>query len=449
MAKEITMPQLSDTMHDGKILSWNVKEGDTVDRGDILAEVETDKANLEIEAFHPGTVLKIVVSPGESAKVGEIIAYIGEAGEEVDAAAGSSGEEQSSAEQQQPEHESKSDAPSSASEEGHEERNEAKQVESEHTSERIKASPLAKKIAAQHDIDLSRVQGSGPEGRIVRKDVERASGAIQQAEHVGGVGDRGFGDREGSADIEPRRASAMQKGDVGSDRSTERSGGTLSSLTKMRQTIARRMVESVQTTPHFFVKATIAMDEAVALRALLKESEKFKGISLNHLVIKASAYALARAPRANCAYRDGELFTPHGIHIGIITALDDGLMIPVLHDVDRMPLHDVVYESRALIDRVRTGRPSSADLTGATFSISNLGMFGVDEFTAIINPGQGAALAVGAVVEQPVMRNGALQMRKMMSATVSSDHRIIDGVAAASFLQALREGLEHPALLME
>jgi pyruvate dehydrogenase E2 component (dihydrolipoamide acetyltransferase) len=216
----------------------------------------------------------------------------------------------------------------------------------------------------------------------------------------------------------------------------------------MRETIARRMQESVVQAPHFYTTTSISMTQAVRLRETLKERPDFKGVSVNHLVVKAAGYALAREPRVNCAVRDNEVYTPNQINIGIITAIEDGLLIPVVRDVDTLSLKDLVFEARAAVERAKAGRPSSTDLTGGTFSISNMGMFDVDNFTAIINPGQGAILAVGSVREEPVVQAGQIVIDKRMKVTLSVDHRIIDGVMAGTFLKHFKEGLEIPALLM-
>jgi pyruvate dehydrogenase E2 component (dihydrolipoamide acetyltransferase) len=208
------------------------------------------------------------------------------------------------------------------------------------------------------------------------------------------------------------------------------------------------MQESVTTSPHFYVTTSVNMGQALKLREVLKERSDFKGISVNHLVIKAVAYGLEREPRVNNTIKDGQLYEPNQINIGIITAIDDGLIIPVLKEVNTMALKDVVFEARAAIDRARAGRPSSTDLSGGTFSISNMGMFDVENFTAIINPGQGGILAVSAVKEVPVVENGIVVPGSVMKVTVSVDHRIIDGVMASTFLKHFKDALEIPALLM-
>ena len=422
MATDVKMPQLSDTMSSGKILTWKLKEGDVVKRGDILAEVETDKANLEIESFFNGTLLKVMIPAGSVAKVGEPIAVIGQAGEAVAVSSTSSATTPtttpSAAAIPQPQAFSapvSAPTPSTPA---------ALAVVS--SQDRVKASPLAKKVAEHLHVNLSGVQGSGPNGRIVRKDVEAAAGSPVAPTFT---------------QVAPALAPVQQIAQPGA-------AGTFTPLSKMRETIARRMQESVTTAPHFYVTNSVNMGEAMRLREALKERPDFKGISMNHLVIKATAYGLSKEPRVNAALRDGMLYQPASINIGIITAIEDGLIIPVLKDVDQMSLKDVVFEARAAIDRARAGRPSSSDLSGGTFSISNMGMFDVENFTAIINPGQGGILAVSATKEEPVVYRGQVVVGSVMKATVSVDHRIIDGVMASTFLKYFKEALEMPALLM-
>jgi pyruvate dehydrogenase E2 component (dihydrolipoamide acetyltransferase) len=293
---------------------------------------------------------------------------------------------------------------------------------------RIKVSPLARRIAQDKNIDLSTLTGSGPDGRIVRKDVEQLGGR--------------------SAVSAPPAVAATPRSDAATLHEPSRNGGKLYPLSKMRETIAKRMQESVTQAPHFYVTTSISMDEGVRLRELLKERSEYKGVSLNHFIIKAVAYALEREPRVNCAIKDNQIFTPDSINVGIITAVEDGLLIPVIREANRLSLKDVVFEARAAVERARAGRPSSTDLVGGTFSISNMGMFDVENFTAIINPGQGAILAVSSVREEPVVLRGHVTVGLRMRATLSVDHRIIDGVMAGTFQKYFKEALETPALLM-
>lgn len=426
MATEIKMPQLSDTMSSGKILTWMLEEGATVKRGDILAEVETDKANLEIESFFNGTLLKVMVPAGSVAKVGEVIAVIGQPGEAVGTTTPAAPK---AAPTPQPAAAVSPVAPAVAAQPAVN-TPAAAPLTVVSSPERIKASPLAKKVAENLQVNLSTIQGTGPNGRIVRKDVEAAAGD-------GGVVSMG------------QTAPAFQPSPASVPAAAVATGaGTLTPLSRMRETIARRMQESVTTAPHFYVTASVNMGEAMRLRENLKERAEYKGISMNHLVIKAVAYGLKHEPRVNAAMKDGQHYQPAQINIGIITALDDGLIIPVLKEVDQMALKDVVFEARAAIERARAGRPNSSDLSGGTFSISNMGMFDVESFTAIINPGQGGILAVSAIKAQPVVHQGQIIVGSVMKATVSVDHRIIDGVMASNFLKHFKEALELPALLM-
>ena len=433
MAIEIKMPQLSDTMDSGKILAWNKSEGDIIDRGDILAEVETDKANLEIESFHKGTLLKITTPADSTANVGEVIAYIGEPGEKIEGVESSTStptkEKEVVSESTEPEltplPPKTVEAPATP-----------KAVETVSTSskDRVKASPLAKKIARQKNIDLSAVQGTGPNGRILKKDVDSASKETATSSAV-------------NTQTAPQATPAASPRPAATP--TPMPAGGLTPLSKMRETIARRMQQSVNESPHFYTTLSIQMDEALKTRKILKSKDRFSFLSMNHFIIKAAAYALSQEPRVNCAMKDGQLYNPGQINIGVITAIDDGLLIPVIKEANKLSLADLAFEARAAIDRARAGRPSAQDLVGGTFSISNMGMFDVENFTAIINPGQGAVLAVSAAKPTPVVEDGEVRIKSIMKTTLSVDHRIIDGIMSANFLSHFRQALETPALLME
>lgn len=463
MAVEIKMPQLSDTMSAGKILAWRKKEGDLIRRGDVLAEVETEKANLEIESFFGGTLLKIITPAAGTAKVGEPIAVIGELGESTNlvgtlvdtgtpAVAGSAltpavtpmtvsvvgGATERAVPVTTVER-------SSWLPNGH--AGEMTALETDGGS-RLKVSPLAKKIAQEWNIDLHTLRGSGPAGRIVRKDVEQAA-ASGDSSHSAPAGQRH------AVPASPRNLSPYARDpSTRSDRDAPRpqklpSTGTLIPLSKMRETIARRMQESVTTAPHFYTTVTIDMRDARKLRAALKNEPEFTGLSMNHFVIKAAAYALEREPRVNFAMRDGQIYQPAEINIGVITALEEGLLIPVIKEANALSLQAIVRETNSAIERARAGRPNSHDLLGGTFSISNMGMFAVENFTAIINPGQGAVLAVSAPFETPVAEAGQIVIGYQMKVTLSVDHRIIDGIMSANFLKFFKRALEVPALLMQ
>lgn len=391
MVAEIKMPQVSDNPEPVTIIGWKQHEGAAVNQGDLLAEVETDKATLEIASTQAGTLLKILVPAGASARAGEIIAYIGEAGEQalvpprpVNGKAAADAEAQAG---------------------------------------RVRVSPLARRMAGEYGLELSGLQGSGPEGRIVKKDVEEA--VAKQSISAPPAG----------------RAPAPQPAQQSVD-------GELVPFTKMRATIARRMQQSVNEAPHFHTTAAISMDQAQELRDGLRKKPEFKGLSVNHLIVKAAAYALVKEPRVNRAARGDKVLVPKHINIGIVTAVEDGLLIPVVKDADRLSLQRVVAEARLVVERAKSGKPLAGDLVGATFSISNVGMYDIENFTAIISPGQGAILSVSAIREEPVVRNGRIVIGQMMRVTLAVDHRVIDGVMSCIFLQHFKEALEMPALLL-
>ena len=429
MAVEITMPQLSDTMHEGTILNWLKKEGDAIRRGDALAEVATDKADLEIEAFHEGTLLKIFAPTGTTVKVGSIIAVIGEQGQAVGDL--SSGTRQAAP---QPAAAQPAAAPQAAapvaSINGHSAAGEEEG--------RVKISPLAKNLASSVGLDYRTLAGSGEGGRIVKRDVETAAGrelswpaeaapvAVPQTPRPAPV-----------VQIQPQVSTPSQDG-----------GKSVEPLSRMRTTIAARMVESTTTIPHFYVTAKVLVEGLSKLRTSLKPLPQYEGLTYNHLLIRASALALRVVPRINAAYVQGNLVQPQDVNIGIVTAVPDGLLIPVLKRADELPLADIVAEGRGLVQRARNGRPKPEDLVGGTFSISNMGIFDVESFTAIISPGQGAILAVSPIQEEPVVVDGAVRVGSVMRLTLSVDHRIIDGVMAGEFLTEIKRLLQDPVLLL-
>lgn len=464
MAIEITMPQLSDTMDEGTILTWLKKEGESVERGDALAEVATDKADLEIESFHEGTLLKITAHEGVTIKVGQVIALIGEAGESVS---------ESSVVQAAPspapqEDEAQSSVPAAAitppagavSVSG-EQAQSASAIESVgvwsastaqpqaaevNGGQRVKISPLAKNLASSFNVDYRDVKGSGEGGRIVRKDIEQKLGRSLSSEQVEQVisGERTDTTEAPTQTKEPTPSPSNVVPLLREVKSQQ----SIQALSRMRQTIASRMVESANTAPHFYVTAKLEVDALWRMRESLKPLAQYEGITFNHLVIKAVALVLGKDPRLNCAYREGNLVQPQDVNIGVVTALADGLLIPVVKRADTLPLADIVAESKAMVQRARAGRPKTEDLLGGTFTLSNIGRVQVESFTAIINPGQGAILAVGSIEDEPVVKDGEIRPAKVMRVTVSVDHRVIDGVMAGEFLAELRRYIEDPVLLL-
>ena len=451
MAIEILMPRLSDTMEEGKILKWLKKVGDKIEVGDIIAEVETDKADMEMEALDDGVLVEIRVQEGESAPVNTVIAILSEDGAvgvsppeqqkvEVNKLVASTpppleasetkrpGAEQSRAEQ--PTLENFGRQPSAAPErkvrELRESRTRRETPEPAPAERRLFASPVVKRMAQEQGIDLSQVRGSGPGGRIVKQDLDAYASQIQPA-------------------ALPSQLQAQPE----SAAPTATRTGRKEPFSRIRATIAKRMAESMREIPHFYVTSEIDMSEAVRLRAALKASDRVSvDVTYTHVLIKAVAIALQRHPRLNASFaEDGREFKAE-INIGLAVALDDGLIVPVLHDCDKLSLLDIAAQANALVERARSGKPIAEDLSGGTFTISNLGMLPVEHFTAIINPPQGAILAVGTIKERPVVRNGEVRVAHTMMITLSCDHRILDGMTGGQFLAEVKKLLENPVGLM-
>ena len=400
MASRVVMPKLTDTMEEGVVVKWKKREGDVVGSGDVLAEIETDKAVMDLEAFASGTLRRVLVNEGTTVKAGALIAVIAEPDEDIRAVLADSVAPATSVVRIP---ESKKDAasrsaspapgpPSSLGEE----------------KDRIKASPRAKAMAAERGIDLSTVTGSGPGGRIVEEDV-------------------------------------MKAGEAGVSRAT---GATDRPLSQMRKAIARTTTQSKAPVPHFYLTTDIAMEEAETLRARLKQSRRSHP-SLTDMIVKAAALALTRHPEINVSYA-GDRLRQHGsIDIGIAVGLDDGLIAPVLRNCGSKALEDIAIESRELIERARNKRLQPHEYSGATFSVSNLGMFDVENFIAIIMPPEAAAIAVGSVRDVAVAVAGDVKAGRRMKVTLSCDHRALDGVQGAKFLKEFKRILEHPQELIQ
>ena len=451
MAIEILMPRLSDTMEEGKILKWHKKVGDEIEVGDIIAEVETDKADMEMEALDDGVLVEIRIQEGESAPVNAVIAVLSE-----DGAVSVSPPEQQKVEvskpvapapppveanetkrltaerhgREQPTPENVSRQPVAVPErkvrELRESRTRRETPAPAPAETRVLASPLVKRMAQEQGIDLSQVRGGGPGGRIVKQDLDVYA---SQAHPVAPP-----------AQPQPSQSAVP---------ATAARAGRKEAFSRMRATIAKRMTESLREIPHFYVTSEIDMSEAVRLRAALKASDRVSAdVTYTHFLVKAVASALQRHPRLNASFaEDGREFKAE-INVGLAVALDDGLIVPVLHDCDKLSLLDIAGQANALVERARSGKPTSEDLSGGTFTISNLGMLPVEHFTAIINPPQGAILAVGAIKERPVVRDGEVRVAHTMMVTLSCDHRILDGVTGGQFLAELKKLLENPVGLM-
>ena len=485
---DVAMPRLSDSMEEGTILKWLKSDGDEVKRGDELVEIETDKANMTYEADSDGE-LKIVASEGDTLAVGETIASIG---------GGSGGG--GSDEEEEPQA-SEDEQPEADGDEGEKDGDEEKDSEPEEDEEpaaeddddgesresggngkptetpepaparaesrdssgngdgdgRVKASPVAKRMAREMGVSLTELEGSGPGGRIVKADVEAAakSGgggtATAEAEAPPEQEAKAAPEDDGDEQAEAKPAKRDVPGPVTpADRDSQGVKGetTQQELTRLQKTIARRMAESKATAPEFVLNVEVDMEEAVALRKQLKVAAGDQPApSFNDFVIKASALALRDFPRANGAYRDGQFELYSRVNVGVAVAGQDALVVPTVFDADSKSIGQIARESRAVAERVRAGVVTPPELSGGTFTVSNLGMFGIKRFTAVINPPQAAILAVGALEPRPVVRDGKVTVRNMMELTLACDHRILYGADAAEFLGRIREYLEQPLKL--
>jgi pyruvate dehydrogenase E2 component (dihydrolipoamide acetyltransferase) len=427
---EVVMPRLSDSMEEGTILSWLKQVGDEVAVGDELVEIETDKANMAYEADTAGTLTEILAQEGETLPIGTPIARIGEGSENGD------GEGRSS-QPAGPVSDSGLSLPGESSESsppaGEEQEADAEAPEPERQDgERVKASPLARRLAEEKGLDLSALHGSGPGGRIVKHDVEEA----------------GAGEAPSSAAPAP----STQPEGPGAALS---SGGTakgevqIQEPNKLQQTIARRMAESKATAPHFYLSIEIDMNKAVAARGAIKAASKEGDVvpSFNDMVVKACAIALREFPKANGAYRDGRFELYSRVNVGVAVAASEALVVPTVFDADQKGLRQIAADTRAVAAKVRDGSVTPPELSGGTFTVSNLGMYGIENFGAVINMGQAAILAVGAIREAPAVRDGEIVPAQLMKATLACDHRILYGAEGAEFLARVKQLLEEPVSL--
>jgi pyruvate dehydrogenase E2 component (dihydrolipoamide acetyltransferase) len=424
MASDVLMPRLSDSMEEGTVLKWLVEVGGEVKRGEPLVEIETDKANMTYEADSDGVLIEVLAQEGETLPIGQVIARVGGAGEEITDHGSRITEEEPAAAAAEPE------APSTVH----------RAPSTESGNGRVKASPVARRMARELGVELARLEGSGPGGRIVKADVEAAAqgGGVQVEERP----------------AEPEPAEAPTPSTVHRAPSTpaEPADGakgqtTIQELTRLQRTVSRRMAESKATAPDFQLQMEIDMSLAVELRERLKQVTD-PAPSFNDMIVKASALALREFPRANGAYRDGQWELYSRVNVGVAVAAQEALVVPTVFDADQKSLGQIAREARELIAKVRDGTITPPELSGGTFSVSNLGMYGIENFTAIINPPQAAILAVGALKKKAVVdESGRIVARDMMGVTLVCDHRILYGAEAAEFLARIRQLLEQPLSL--
>lgn len=408
MAKIIGLPKLSPTMEEGTLVAWAKKEGDEVEVDDLLAEVETDKATMEFRSFDRGVLLKILVPAGETLEPDAPVAIIGKAGEDIGDLLAQlkekKGEEAGAAAEEQPAQREVAAEPGASSE------------EAGASGARVLSSPLVRRLARERSIDLGDVQGSGPRGRIIKRDIDAYPGATAVAPAVGG----------------------------------ERLAPRVEKATSMRRTIARRLTESKQTVPHYYLTIDVDIGPLADAREAINSELKAGGrkVSLNDLIIKAAAVALRRVPEVNASWMGKEIHYHQVVDISVAVAIDDGLMTPVVRDADRKGVAQIAGEVKELAARAREKRLQPEEMSNGTFSISNLGMFGIEEFAAVINPPEGAILAVGTVRHEPVLADGAIVPGRRMRFTMSCDHRVVDGATGARFLAVFKRIVESPFTML-
>lgn len=423
MTVEIVMPRLSDTMDAGKVAHWNKNVGDEVHRGEVLLEIETDKANMELESYADGILANIAVGEGESAPVGSPIGVVAENETELELLRSGPG----------PSVKEAADHDASAAAAG--EIGQPHGPEPEHPAgarpkapaTRVKASPLARRMAAEHDLDLSAVPGTGPNGRIIREDIEAY---LRQ--------------RRTEA---PRAEESVTRGPAERAEIPVAAEDESVPMSRMQQAVARRLSESKFSAPHFYVTVEIDMTTASAFIQQVRAADPSARVGPNDILVKACGLALKRFPNVNASYHDGQIVHHGRVHIGNAVSLPDGLITPVIRDADTKTLGTIAAESKQLTARAREGKLQPSEYEDATFTISNLGMYGVEQFTAIINPPGSAILAVGSITPKPVVVDGAIVVRDRMRVTLSVDHRVIYGAEAAEFLAELRRLLEQPVLI--
>jgi pyruvate dehydrogenase E2 component (dihydrolipoamide acetyltransferase) len=445
MATEITMPRLSDSMEEGTILRWLKSVGDEVKRGDELVEIETDKANMTYEATDEGTLIEIVAQEGDTLPIGEVIARVGDPSEvkgdgrrpepKAAEAAKPAAEEPAEPEPEAAGNGGRVAAP--PAERAAKRADGAGRPAGATADGRIKASPIARRMAGELGVELGQIDGSGPGGRIVKADVEAAAAAP--------------GAREPRAAPAAPAPAARPRAAAAEAPETAKGEVQVVELNRLQRTVARRMAESKATVPHFYLQMEIDMSEAVKMRAQLKQvvEEGRPAPTFNDMVVKACAIALREFPRANGAYRDGNVELYSRVNVGIAVAGQDALVVPTIFDADSKSLGEITIEARELAGKVRDGTVTPPELSGGTFTVSNLGMYGIDNFAAVINPPQAGLLAVGAVGAKPAVDevSGAIVARQLMGMTLACDHRILYGADGAQFLGRVRDLLQQPLSL--
>jgi len=421
---DIVMPRLSDSMEEGTILTWMKQVGDEIAVGDEIVEIETDKANMAYESDVAGTLTEILAQEGETLAIGSPIARVGDSAKGSDVA--TAGPVTAGDPPSPPVAKASSGmGPPTVPPAGD-------PSDSTDGSDRIKASPVARRIAEEKGVDLASIQGSGPGGRIVKKDVKQAAASAGEA-----------------GEAQPAAPAAAVAAPASISPETAKGQTTYEDLSKLQSTIARRMSESKATAPHFYLQAEIDMSRAVEARERLKKTAGEGEVvpSFNDMIVKACALALREHPRANGAYRDGRFELYSRVNVGVAVAAQGALVVPTVFDADRKGLRQIATESQALAQKVRDGQVTPPELSGGTFTVSNLGMYGIDNFSAVINTPQAAILAVGAIKQRPVVRDGEIVPAHMLGVTLACDHRILYGAPAAEFLARVRTLLEEPLSL--
>lgn len=416
-ATVVRMPLLSDTMKEGKIVAWHKKVGDKIKSDDVLADVETDKATMEVMPYADGTLLYVGVKEGEAVKINGIIAIVGKEGTDIEPYL----EDDGGAEESAPEENGESKQAAAPQQAAQQAPQQSSDSSSSSDGDRVKASPLAKKLAEDKGIDIGRVQGSGDNGRIIKRDIDN---------------------------YKPQQAAAAQgQKTTAAPLALGQEGHTDTPLSQMRTVIARRLAESKFSAPHFYLRMTITMDKAIEARKAMNDVSPVK-VSFNDLIIKACAMALRKHPEVNSSWMGDFIRQNHHIHIGTAVAVDEGLIVPVVKFADQRSLSQIADETNVLIDKAKNKKLQPPEFTGNTFTISNLGMMDIDEFTAIINPPDACILAVGKIAATPVVENNQVVVRQLLKLTLSCDHRVVDGAVGARFMQTLKAHLENPVTML-